>query len=65
MKNTINKIINDEALASEDWKCVALIQAVILLCVSLATLTYFLNKPINCNPDYCTDDFCITIKGDK
>lgn len=56
---------NDERLASEDWKCLFLITLTMLVIVSGLLINIELNRPINCTPDICYDDFCIILKEGK
>ncbi len=47
--------INDESLASEDWKCLFLITLVLLV----LSLGYIIECKLSEPVEYCTKDFCI------
>lgn len=60
-----DKFIDNEGLASEDWRCLFIITLFLLVLSLLYILENKLNTPINCVPDYCFDNFCVILKEGK
>ncbi len=60
--STFKKVIDDETLASEDYKWLLSIATILLVLSWLYILDIKLDKPM---PDYCFDNFCVFVKGEK
>lgn len=55
MTETFKKILDDEALASEDWKCLFLVTLLLHVIMCGFYLSGKLAEPIECcTPDYCS-----------
>lgn len=63
-KSKINdkNIINDDYLAAEDYRTLWFITLTLLVFSLLYILEMKLDKPI---PEYCFDEFCVFVKGEK
>ena len=59
------ELLTDEKLASEDWRCLFFIMLAMFMFVSAFLLEAEVYSPTTCSPDYCSDNFCITLKGKK
>ncbi len=59
------ELLTDEKLASEDWRCLFFIMLAMFMLVSAFFLEAEVYSPAKCVPDYCSENFCITLKGSK
>lgn len=61
----IIKTLNRYEDENESLRTLIMLLVFVIVVLAGFLLEIELKKPISCTPDYCVDNFCITLKGDK
>lgn len=61
----MDKFFTDEELKIKNLQAILWLLITTLIIIGAFLIESELAKPITCTPDYCYDDFCIILKGEK